>query len=527
MSAGAGQGRASRSLVLAIDLGTEGARVGAFTRDGESLGSVHRGYPTRYPRPGWAEQDPDDWWTAVTDATRTLLASPRCAGAGRVEALACATTASTVAVLDESGRPLRPAILWMDSRAWAQSAKTATLAPSHPVLRWSGGSDAAEWLLPKAVWVAEHEPEVYARAAHVVEAIDYLTFRLTGRWTGSQMNAVCKYNYDPLTGRHPVELYAALGVSDLADKLPGTVAPVGSLAGPLTAEAAAALGVDPGAAVAVGGIDAHVSLLACGGEGAGLVSLVSGTSSALIAELEEPEDPHDLTVTEEVWGPYPHALRTSRWLVEGGQVSSGSVLTWAGETIMGVARANLPALVQAASAVEPGAHGLRVLDTFMGNRTPHRDPRLRGAVVGLTLGTTRAQLYRATVEAVACGTRAVVDSFERSGVVCDRLVFSGGIEHNRLWQQVSVDVLGRAAEIVDGDNLTLRACAVIAATGAGHVASLDEGAALFAPHTRTLEPDPARHAVYRQTYDDYVGLLRTLRPVMHESVDRLSGHQQP
>ncbi|MGI3779534.1 MAG: FGGY-family carbohydrate kinase [Janthinobacterium lividum] len=514
-------------VVLAIDLGTEGARVGAFTVDGEPLGSVHRGYPTRFPRPGWAEQDPDDWWAAVVDATRTLLAGPRCAGAGPVVALACATTASTVAVVDESGRPLRPAILWMDSRAWAQSAATAVLAAVHPVLAWSGGSDAAEWLLPKAVWVLEHEPDTYARADRVVEAVDYLTFRLTGRWTGSQMNAVCKYNYDAVAGRFPVELYEALGVADLVAKLPDVILPVGSLAGTVSGTAAEALGIAPGAPVAVGGIDAHVSLLACGGSSAGLVSLVSGTSSAIVAEIDEPSDPTAVGTTE-VWGPYPHALRTSRWLVEGGQVSSGSVLTWAAETIMGVARADLPALVEGAAEVEPGAHGLRALDTFMGNRTPHRDARLRGAVVGLTLGTTREELYRATVEAVACGTRAVLDSFGRAGVRCDRLVFSGGIEHNRLWQQVTVDVLGREAQIVDGDNLTLRACAVIAAVGAGHVGDLDEGAALFAPRTRTLSPDPARHAVYRQTYDDYEGLLRTLAPVMHESVDRLAGgHEQP
>jgi ribulose kinase len=502
-------------IVLAVDLGTEGARVGAFDADGAALGSVHRPYRTRFPRPGWAEQDPDDWWAAVVHATRTLLATEPCRAAGPVVALACATTASTVAVLDEAGRALRPAILWMDCRASAQSDETAGLAGSHPVLAWSGGSDAAEWLLPKAMWLKEHEPELYARAARVVEAIDYLTFRLTGRWTGSQMNAVCKYNYDALAGRYPVELYAALDVADLVEKLPDTIVQVGGLAGPLTAEAAEALGVAAGAPVAVGGIDAHVSLLACGGSSAGLVSLVCGTSSAVVAEVDEP------TRTTEVWGPYPDALRTSKWLVEGGQVTSGSVLTWAGEVLMGVTREDLPALVRGAAAVEPGAHGLRALDTFMGNRTPYRDARLRGAVVGLTLGTTREELYRATVEAVACGTRGVLDSFARAGVACDRLVFSGGIEKNPLWQQVTVDVLGREAEIVTGDNLTLRACAVIAATGAGHVRSLDEGAALYAPRTRTLVPDPGRHAIYRQTYDDYVGLLRAVAPIMHESVDQL------
>ncbi len=502
-------------VLLSFDLGTEGARVGAFTTDGVPLGSVPRAYETTFPRPGWAEQDPADWWAALVDATRALLIAPACRMAGPVVAIASATTASTVAVVDAAGESLRPAILWMDSRAADQAQRTAQLASSHPILAWSGGSDAAEWLLPKAMWLKEHEPAVYARSARIVESIDYLTFRLTGRWVGSQLNAVCKYNYDTGTGRFPTELYEALDVADLRAKLPDEIRAVGSVAGPLTAQAAAELGISPDLPVAVGGIDAHVSLLSCGGASGGLVSVVSGTSSAIIAEVDEPFE------TSEIWGPYPHALHPGKWLVEGGQVTSGSVLTWAGETIMGVARDQLPALIQGAAAVEPGAHGLRALDFFMGNRTPYRDARLRGAVIGLTLGTTREELYRATVEAVACGTRAVLDSFVRGGVGCDRLVLSGGIEKNPLWQQVTVDVLGCAAEIVDGDNLTLRACAVIAATGAGLVRDLDEGAAMFTPHTRTLTPDPARHTLYRQTYDDYVGLITALTPIMHETVDRL------
>jgi len=509
------------SILLSIDLGTEGARVGAFTETGDTLGSVHRPYPTTFPRPGWAEQDPEDWWRSFLSATHELLATDACRAAGPVVSIASATTASTVAVVDASGVPLRPAILWMDSRASEQSARTATLAAEHRILDWSGGSDAAEWLVPKAMWLKEHDRETYDRSARIVEAIDYLTFRLTGEWVGSQMNAVCKYNYDPRARRFPQELYDALGVGDLTAKLPTSILPVGGVAGLLTVAAAAEIGIEPGAVVAVGGIDAHVSLLACGGDCDGVVSLVSGTSSAIIAEVDDP------TTTTEVWGPYPQALRTSKWLVEGGQVTSGSVLKWAGEGIMGVPRDQLGALIAGASAVDPAAHGLRALDFFMGNRTPHRDARLRGAIVGLTLGTTREELYRAAVEAVACGTKSVVDSFERAGLRCERLVFSGGIERNPLWQQVTVDVLGREAEIVSGDNLTLRACAVIAATGAGIVDTLDEGALLFAPHTRTLTPDASHTEAYRQTFADYQALTAALTPIMHESVDRLARRTEP
>ncbi|WP_395307071.1 FGGY-family carbohydrate kinase [Mycobacterium sp. AMU20-3851] len=504
-------------ILLSIDLGTEGARVGAFTEDGRGLGTAHRPYPTRFLRPGWAEQDPRDWWSALSAASRELLSGEQCRRAGDVVAIAASTTASTVAVLDAAGEPLRPAILWMDCRSGAESAFTAGLADRHPILKWSGGSDAAEWLVPKAMWLNTHEPHIYRSAARIVEAVDYVTFRLTGQWVGSQMNAVCKYNYDTIAGRFPDELYGDLGVPDLTAKLPDRIVEVGGTAGPLHPAAAADLGITGSPVVAVGGIDAHVSLLACGADLTGLVSLVSGTSSAIIAEVDDPTDTH------EVWGPYPRALHQDKWLVEGGQVASGSVLKWAGETIMGVARDDLSALIDEAAAVDPASHGLHALDYFMGNRTPHREPRLRGTVVGLSLGTTRAELYRAMVEAVACGTRSVIESFERAGVSCDRLVFSGGIERNPLWQQVTVDVLGRPAELVIGENLTLRACAVIAAHAAGVTTSLDEGSALFAPTVRVLEPDTTRIPVYERTFAEYQRLGEILRPFMQDNADAVSG----
>ncbi|MGV9799816.1 FGGY-family carbohydrate kinase [Mycobacterium sp. NPDC003449] len=504
-------------ILLTIDLGTEGARVGAFTEDGTPLGTAHRPYSTHHPRPGWAEQDPRDWWAAITAAARELLDTDPCRAAGPVIAIATSTTASTVAVVDATGAPLRPAILWMDARGAAESERTAQLSHQHPILQWSGGSDASEWLLPKAMWLKAHDPDAYRDAARIVEAVDYLTFRLSGRWVGSQMNAVCKYNYDALTRRFPAELYAALGMDDLIDKLPDEIVAVGGVAGTLTPTAAADLGIDAEPVVAVGGIDAHVSLLACGGKVDGLVSIVSGTSSAIVTEVDRP------TTSNEVWGPYPDALNHRKWLIEGGQVSSGSVLKWTGESIMGVPRDQLSTLIEQATAVDPASHGLRALDYFMGNRTPHREARLRGAVIGLTLGTTKAELYRAMVEAVACGTRSVIDSFERSGVPCTRLVFSGGIERNSLWQQVTIDVLGRPAELVVGENLTLRACAVIAATAAGIVPSLGAGSQLFAPRVRLLEPDPKRIAVYEQTFGDYQRLTAALWPIMCDTTDGGAG----
>ncbi|MEO3873377.1 FGGY-family carbohydrate kinase [Nonomuraea sp. B12E4] len=477
---------------LALDLGTEGARAAVYGVDGALMGAGEHSYPTCFPRPGWAEQDPDDWWRASVHATRQALAE---AGGPPIDGVAVATTASTVAVLDRHGRPLRPALLWMDGRAGEESARTSQAG--HPVLRYSGGRDAVEWLVPKAMWLARHEPETYRAAARITEAVDYMVWRLTGRWAGSRMNAVCKSNYDPRGTGHPHDLYEALGIGDLGGKLPDEIVPVGDPVGPLGGPARAELGITGPATVVSGGIDAHLSLLAIGGAREGRVSIVCGTSNAFVTEIAEPVFPAT------VWGPYPDALHTGRWLVEGGQVSAGSVLAWTGEKLIGRPRAEIGGLIKAAAELPPAGHGLIVLDYFMGNRTPLRDPRLRGAVLGLTLASSPEQVYRAAVEGVAYGTRQVIDSFTDGGIAVEEIFLSGGIQRNELWLQATADVLGRPVHLVTGDNLTLRACSVLAAAGSGRHTSLAEASARYAPRVRTVEPVAAHAQAYRAGYADY------------------------
>jgi len=495
---------------LSIDIGTEGARAAVFTADGLRVGAGQGAYPTAYPHPGWAEQDPELWWLAATDASRAALTE---AGLNEVAGISVATTASSVVVLDGAGRSLRPALLWMDSRSWREAQFTSTVA--HPALAFSGGSDSSEWLVPKAMWVARNEPETYAGASYIGESVDYLTYRLTGAWIGSQMNATCKWNYDMRVGRLPSDLYAALGVPDLATKLPSDIRPVGAAAGEVSAAAANQLGLVNRPIVGVGGIDAHLSLIPLQAAGTRPVSIVAGTSNAFITEMDEP------VFSPTIWGPYPSALTQHSWLVEGGQVSAGSALTWLAERMLGYDRRRLHELVTEASQLDPLQHGLLVLDNFMGNRTPLRDPKLRGAVLGLQLGTTPAQLYRATVESVAYGTRQVLESFAAIGMDTSNVVLSGGIRHNPLWVQLTADVLGRPVTISDGENLTLLACAAIGAA-AVHGTTPQDAAAPFLPESRSVEPasDCAAYsegyAMYRQatTATTQIGydLIETSRP---------------
>jgi FGGY-family pentulose kinase len=477
---------------LAIDIGTESARCAVFTDEGIRVGDGDSTYVTTFPRPGWAEQNPSDWWNSAADAARQALTE---AHVDAVAGISVATTSSSVVFLDDDGRALRPALLWMDARSWLESQRTREV--EHPAMRFSGGSDSSEWLVPKAMWVAANEPDVYARSRYIGESVDYMTWKLTGEWLGSRLNATCKWNFDSREEKLPWDLYDLLGVPELGSKLPSDVRAVGAVAGTLSFEAAAKLGLRNRPVVGIGGIDAHLSLIPLQGLSAHPVSIVAGTSNAFIAEMDEP------VFSSTLWGPYPNALTEGKWLVEGGQVSAGSSLTWLAEQILGFGRDRIQALISDARELHAVTHGLLVLDNFMGNRTPMRDPKLRGAILGASLGTTPAQLYRATVESVAYGTRQVLDSFVDAGVDASEVFITGGIRHNALWLQTTADVLARPINLVAGENLTLLACAAVAATAAGDAPTLSDAAKIFTPSYEVVMPNEDNRVVFDEAYELY------------------------
>ena len=283
------------TVVLSFDIGTNGARAGVFdlarkqiTAQGEA------GYPTRHRPPNRAEQDPLDWWAALRRVVPQVLAE---AGNPEIVAISVATFSSTVVVADRRGAPLAPAILWMDARAAVEARRTQV---DHPVMKFSGGSDAVEWLVPKAMWLAANEPELWGRVEVICEALDYVNFRLTGEWCGSLMNATCKWNFDSRAFRFCPELYEMFGVPELADRLPQRIARIGEVIGPLLPEIARELGIRGTPIVVQGGIDAHMGTFGADAIAPGAMLLIGGTSNVHLTQV--PDDGRDITG---VWGLIP------------------------------------------------------------------------------------------------------------------------------------------------------------------------------------------------------------------------------
>lgn len=491
--------------VLSIDLGTGGVRAGVFDLERRKMLSLREAsYETRYPKPGWAEQDVEQWWRSLLSAGSQAVAE---AGTREIAAVCVATTASSVVVCDREGVPLRPAILWMDARATKESRDTGRI--DHPVMAYSGGEDASEWLVPKAMWLATNERAVYDRAAVICEALDFVNYRLTGEWAASRMNAACKWNYDSLNGTFVPDVYAALGVADLAHKLPRRVVPVGETVAMLRPDVAAALGITSRALVAQGGIDAHIGVLGAGTVAPGGMLLIGGTSNVHLTHLAKQGD------VSGFWGPYPNALVDGLWLVEAGQVSTGSILNWLSHTIFGLDAAGHAALIaEAAGRIAEGS-GLLTLDYWMGNRTPYRDANLRGAILGLSLGHGRADIYASAVDAIALGSANVVDVLEQRGVEIDRMVVAGGICKNPLWLQSTVDALGRSVRVAHEDNLSLVGTAVCSASALGLFPDLTAASDACAAPTRGLEPDASRQGWYSEAMSSYRETTQALRPLFH------------
>ncbi|GLS21790.1 sugar kinase [Labrys miyagiensis] len=499
--------------LLGLDFGTGGIRVGVFDLDSRTmLGEREVQYETRQPHPGWAEQSPADWWRCLGEATRGLM---RDLGSPVIDGVCAATTASTVVACKRDGTPLRPSLLWMDCRAAGEAAITARSA--HPVLAYAGGSDAAEWLVPKAMWLARHEPEIYGGAEIICECLDYINFKLTDLWVGSRMNATCKWNYDSVAKCFHEDLFAEFGVPDLARKLPPEIKAVGAPIGKISPAAAEHLGLVNRPILAQGGIDAHTGIVGAGTLRPGEHLMIGGTSVVHLFQLDG-----EAPVTG-FWGPYPHAMVDDYWLVEAGQVSAGSVLSWASRDIFQLDNGGLAALWDEAAAKPVGSTGLLTLDYFMGNRTPYRDPLLRGAVMGLSLSHSRADIYRSAVEGVALGSANVLKRIRKLGIPCNRIVSSGGYAKNRLWLRATVDALGMPVELLSQTNLTIIGATACAATGAGLFKDLFAAADAVTQPTTLIEPDLAAHARYGELLQDYLEATELLAPLSRRLATRQLG----
>ncbi|MDP9326909.1 MAG: FGGY-family carbohydrate kinase [Actinomycetota bacterium] len=501
------------AFVLSLDSSTTATKAVVWDRDGRSVADGRAPHPTALPRPGWNEQDPEDWWSSATSAVDQALLSVESAD---VEALVVTHQRETFACLDDQGRAVRPAIVWMDVRA-APQVESFGSAEIH---RLTGKPPDTTPALYKLLWLREHEPEVMARTRWVVDVHAYLMYRLTGVMR-TTTGCADPLGLIDLQGGDWADALLELCGLDRA-QMPELVAP-GEVLGSLGEAPGDALGLRAGLPVVGGTGDGQAV-----GVGANVLdssraylnlgtAIVAGTATA---EYRWERAFRTLT------GPLPETF-TLETLIQGGTYT----LNWFLRRIAGLdaERLNLgledvDLLEAAATRVPPGAEGLLLVPYWASSQTPYWDPYARGMLFGLAGHHGKEHMFRAMLEGIAFEQRLALGDMQRAlGAPVQALMTTGGGSRSALWRQILADVCGTTIVACREEETTSLGAAIYAAVAAGWYPSLSDAAAAMTGEGARHTPDPATsarydrlYAVYRELYPRTAELHRALQEALED-----------
>jgi xylulokinase len=489
----------TRTLILAHDLGTSGNKATLFDGEGHLIASSFAPYPTAYPQPNWAEQNPDDWWNAVCSTTRALLAESGIA-ADEIAAVGFSGMMMGCLPVDGDGTPLRSCIIWADQRAQQEATALAELCGAEAIYQRCGHRVSPAYVAPKILWLRAHQPEIYFQTARFLVPKDYIVHRLTGACATDYSDASGTLLFDLTTRRWDASILDKLGLD--VDQLPFPY-PSPAVVGEVTREAAEATGLAAGTPVVIGGGDG-----ACAGIGAGVVEpgaayCVIGTSAWIsVSTLEPVPDAQQRTMTF-------HHVHPERYAPMGVQQLAGGAREWAWRALAGEPALDLDSI---AADVAPGAAGLLFLPHLMGERSPYWNPLARGAFVGLAMPHGKAEMARAVLEGVGFGLQQILAILQGhvAGIESLRLIGGGG--KSRLWQQILADIFGLPIEMLE---LKAEATSWGAAVAAGVGVGLYDWT-IAAERSRVVEviaPNRANVARYAELAALYAEAYEALTPI--------------
>jgi len=492
------------AYVVGCDVGSQSLKGVLVDGDGEIVAQASSPYDLHYPLSSWGEQDPDDWLRALREVVARLLYEQGIA-AGEVGTLGLASQVDGVVAVGHEGTHLRPAIVWLDRRAEAQTMALGERIAEKRIFEITGLNLDSTHVAPKMLWMRDEEPEAYEAAETFLLPGSYVVFRLTGERAVDYSNASSTMLYDVREKGWSEEMLAAAGVDE---GLLGRVVAAEEVAGTVTQDAAQQIGLEPGTRVVVGCGDEHGACL-----GAGLVTSdricdITGTAEPVAVAAPEP-------VFDETGLVETHAHADSRlWLIENPGFVSGGSVRWYADNI---ARANnYEEMTFEAEKIQPGSEGLIFLPCLSGAMTPTWNGNARGVFFGLSMIHGQSHLNRAVLEGCAYGLRDIVDRFEALGLGGDEVRVVGGGAKSALWCQIKADVTGRVLRTLNNPEATATGAAMLAGVAEGTYATLDDAAERLVEFGATYEPRTDTKNVYDETYALYRKLYAALESVFDE-----------
>jgi len=473
------------TLLAGLDVGTSSVKGLLVADDGEIVARAEVAHALATPRPGWAEQDPQDWW----DGAQAVLEQLR--RAGPIAGIGLTGQMHGLVALDAAGRVLRPAMLWNDQRTAAECAEIEARIGFDELVALTGNRALPGFTAPKLLWLARHEPDVYARIAHVLLPKDYVRLRLCGEHATDVADASGTLLFDVAARRWSARVVEALEID------PAWL--------PRALESPAVSGCDgDGVPVAAGAGDQAAGAVGVGVDRAGgALSVVLGTSGVVFAAADAFAcDPRARVHA------FCHAVPDA-WHAMGVMLSAAGSLRWLRDAVS--PGGDTGTLVSEALAWEPGAEGLTFLPYLAGERTPHADPGARGAFVGLSLRHDRGALVRAVLEGVAFGLRDGYDLVvELSGPAAVGRV-SGGGARSRLWLEILASVLELPLQRTAADEGASFGAALLGGVAAGVWGDVHEAVSACVRPGEVVEPVEAWIEPYREARERFRALYPALR----------------
>lgn len=493
------------SYYLGIDTSTTGSKALIIAEHGEVLATASSPHTLQSPKPLWSEQDPLEWWQAVSASIRSALEKAGIGGE-RIGAVGLTGQMHGLVLLDEMGVVLRPAILWNDQRTQKQCDEIHARIGKEKFIQITGNVALTGFTAPKILWVQENEPGVFAKVKHVLLPKDYIRYRLTGNYAMDKADGAGTVLFDLKSRDWSGEVLEALGIE--SSWMPVTFEGP-EFTGYLSEEAASLTGLKVGTPVAAGGGDQAAQAVGVGAVEPGIVGLTVGTSGVVFATT-----PSALIEPEGRLHAFCHAV-PGLWHFMGVMLSAAGSLQWYRDTL--AADMSFDGLLQEAEAVPAGSEGLQFLPYLSGERTPYPDPLARGAFVGMTLRHSRAHMTRAVLEGVSFGLKDSFRLIQNAGLGEIRQVrASGGGTKGALWRQIMASVLDTELVTVNTTEGAAYGAALLAGVGAGVWKDVPSACQACIKITGRTQPEPSQVEAYRKAYPLYRELYPALKPSFYK-----------
>jgi len=494
------------AYLMGIDLGTSSTKVLIVDEFGNLMAEASAKYPICTPAPGWAEQDPELWWTstkkAIEETLRNSKVEPK-----EISALGLSGQMHGTVLLGNDLIPLRPAIIWADKRSESQCEEIYERVGKEKVLETTCNPVMPGFMAPSLLWVKQNEPAIFERVSKVLLPKDYIRFKLTGFLTSDVSDASATLLFDVNRREWSTEIISRLGFE--REFFPQVCESI-DVTGEVSGEASQETSLPIGAEVVAGGGDSPVGAVGCGVIKPGIVSSNIGSAGQVFAALDKMKvDPGFRIHT------FCHAV-PHKWYIQGATLSAGLSLTWFMENLgfdeaLGTSDVDhYDLLSKEAESAEPGCRALFFMPYMMGERSPHMDPYAKGLFFGLTLSHRRAHMIRAIMEGVVYALRDSLEIFKELGVKVDRIVARGGGARSTLWRQIQADIFNSEVMTVEVKEEAAFGAALLAGVGVGVYRDLEEAVREAVKVRGVQYPSADRVGVYERHYQK---IYRRLYPL--------------